>query len=107
MGTHTARSCICPRLAAAPSRASAPARMNSSWLGRLLCWAPLRAAGKYSYALYVFPFPLHTLLGVRLVGATESLASPAAAIAYVIALTAATFVIGWASYHLYEKHFLR
>jgi peptidoglycan/LPS O-acetylase OafA/YrhL len=89
-------------LAASFMRAS-----DSSWLARFLSLAPLRAAGKYSYAMYVFHFPLHKLLGVRLAGATESLASSAAAIGYVIALAGATFVIGWASYHLYEKHFLR
>jgi peptidoglycan/LPS O-acetylase OafA/YrhL len=80
---------------------------DTTWAARFLCLGPLRAAGKYSYAMYLFHFPLHKLLGVRLLGVTESLASPGAAILYVVALTAVTFVAGWGSYHLYEKHFLR
>ena len=80
---------------------------DSSWTARFLQLAPLRSAGKYSYAMYIFHFPLHKLLGTRLVGATESLASPAAAILYAAALVVVSYLLGWASYHLYEKHFLR
>jgi len=82
-------------------------RTDKTWSARLLQLAPLRSAGKYSYAMYVFHFPLHKLLGTRLVGATESLASPTAAILYALALIVASYLLGWASYHLYEKHFLR
>jgi len=80
---------------------------DTSWSARFFQLAALRSAGKYSYAMYVFHFPLHKLLGTRLVGATESLASANAAILYALALIVVSYLLGWTSYHLYEKHFLR
>jgi peptidoglycan/LPS O-acetylase OafA/YrhL len=80
---------------------------DSNWSSRFFHLAPLRAAGKYSYAMYVFHFPLHKLLGTRLVGAPENLGSAGAAIAYAAALVIVSYGLGWLSYHLYEKHFLR
>jgi peptidoglycan/LPS O-acetylase OafA/YrhL len=80
----------------------APAR--GSWLR----WAPLRAFGKYSYAMYVFHKPLHDLVGKRLVArfGLDVQSSAPIAVVYVVVGVFATFVVALASYHLFERHFL-
>lgn len=72
---------------------------------------PLLAAGKYSYAMYVFHLPLVIALdiaGLRM--GTFSGGTPpgiAAALAYSIVCSLLTFLAAFASWHLYEKHFLK
>ena len=80
----------------------APSR---SWLRA----APLRALGKYSYAVYVFHKPLHDFVGKPLLGrlGLDASRSAAVACAYVTAGLLVTFVAAYMSYHLYEKYFLR
>ena len=78
-----------------------------TWLSRALCLAPLRSAGKYSYAMYVFHFPIAKLLGTRLLGPAATEHSATIAVLYAAAVTAVTYLCAWLSYHLYEQHFLR
>lgn len=73
---------------------------NASWL---------QFFGKYSYAMYVFQFPLIPILAPVL--SVEILAghvgdASLARIAYIGLMTAITTTLAVASWHLYEKHFL-
>ena len=70
---------------------------------RLLQWRGLRRVGLYSYGMYVFHMPLHLYVGLPIVGASPSLP---VAIAYLAVMTAVTFGIAAASYHLFERRFL-
>ena len=78
-----------------------------TWLSRALCMAPLRSAGKYSYAMYVFHFPISKLLGTRLLGPAASAHSATIAVLYAAAVTVVTYLCAALSYHLYEQRFLR
>jgi peptidoglycan/LPS O-acetylase OafA/YrhL len=79
-----------------------------TWYARLLSVAPLRRCGTYSYGMYVFHAPLQIYLGLPLL-AHMRLADPTLpeALAYEASAIAVTFLIGFASYHLYEHYFLR
>ncbi|MEO7368262.1 MAG: acyltransferase, partial [Gemmatimonadaceae bacterium] len=72
---------------------------------------PLLAAGKYSYAMYVFHLPLVIALDIAgLQMRTFSGGNPpgiGAALAYSIVCSLLTFLAAFASWHLYEKHFLK
>ncbi|MEP6508193.1 MAG: acyltransferase [Gemmatimonadales bacterium] len=80
-------------------------------LRNALTFQPLLAAGKYSYAMYVFHLPLVIALDVAgLHMRTFSGGRPpgmAAALAYSIICSLLTFLAAFASWHLYEKHFLK
>ena len=83
---------------------------NASSL-RLESAAPLRAIGRYSYAMYVFHTPLHILLGLPLVAWITGVDAHSPhgilfALAYFVGAVGVTFVAGFVSYHLLEKHFL-
>ncbi|MDF2696000.1 MAG: hypothetical protein K0S65_4383 [Labilithrix sp.] len=82
---------------------------KSDRLLALESWAPLRAVGRYSYAMYVFHTPLHVLVGLplvtRLTGGHAELGI-GASLGYVVLASATTFAAAWLSYHLLEKHFL-
>jgi peptidoglycan/LPS O-acetylase OafA/YrhL len=71
----------------------------------------LVTAGKYSYAMYVFHLPLVIILEMAgLHMRTLSGGQPPgilAALAYSVILSVATFLMAFASWHLYEKHFLK
>jgi peptidoglycan/LPS O-acetylase OafA/YrhL len=80
---------------------------GSGW--SVFCLPALRWCGKYSYAMYVF----HPLLYVLIMGLMRShislaQSSPAAfmAIEFPVLVTAVCLV-SWASWHLFEKHFLK
>lgn len=79
----------------------------SSRFVRVLSWAPLRSVGKYSYAMYVFHFPLHKWLGARLAAAAVPQPGAAAALAYASIMVLLAYLLAWASFHFYEQHFLR
>ena len=71
--------------------------------------SPLRALGKYSYAMYVLHKPLHDFLGkpaLARLGLDASRSTLVASV-YVAVGLGASFAAAFASYHLYEKHFLR
>ena len=78
---------------------------------KLFSSRPLTVAGKYSYAMYVFhPGLVIALDALGLHMRTFSGGTPPgilAALAYSIVLAIATFLVAFASWHLYEKHFLK
>jgi peptidoglycan/LPS O-acetylase OafA/YrhL len=70
----------------------------------------LRFLGKYSYGMYVFQNPLIPLLSGLFTAESLTLAlgSPLAGrLVYIALMTAATVLVAMASWHLYEKHFLK
>ena len=75
---------------------------------RFLRSRAMRAIGRYSYAMYVLHVPVAALLAQPLMQRLNG-GAPATvpvALAYVAVLSSVTFVAAWASYHLFEKHFL-
>jgi peptidoglycan/LPS O-acetylase OafA/YrhL len=77
-------------------------------VGALLTWAPLRSCGIYSYAMYVFHGLLHKLVGEPwLVATFGERPSVQVAFVYALAVLAVSYLLGFCSYHLFEKHFLR
>ena len=92
----------CVILAAVTTRAGtfASAFWNARWL---------RFFGKYSYAMFVFQYPLISILApilsVELL--TNSLGSESLArVAYIVLMTGITTAVALGSWHLYERHFL-
>jgi peptidoglycan/LPS O-acetylase OafA/YrhL len=87
-------------------KAEANARIRKFFSSRVLV-----TAGKYSYAMYVFHLPLVIVLEMAgLHMKTLSGGRPPgilAALGYSIVLSIATFLVALASWHLYEKHFLK
>jgi peptidoglycan/LPS O-acetylase OafA/YrhL len=84
----------------APSGSLASAFWNTRWL---------RFFGKYSYAMYVFQYPLipilAPILSVKLL--TKALGNESIArVAYIVLMIGITTAVAIASWHLYEKHFL-
>jgi len=77
-------------------------------IDRALASAPLRAIGRYSYAMYIFHTPLHLLIGLPLVARVAGGHPPglALAIGYFAVATAATFVAAMISYYVIERPFL-
>ncbi|HVT33363.1 MAG TPA: acyltransferase [Rhodanobacteraceae bacterium] len=78
-----------------------------TWYARLLSFGPLRRCGTYSYGMYVFHAPLLIYVGTPLLAHLwHGDPTLPEALAYEAAGIVATFLIGFASYHLYERHFL-
>ena len=76
-------------------------------VGSLLCWAPLRSCGRYSYAMYVFHNLLHKLLGEPwLLSRFGRLPPLPIVFLYALAILLCTYVLAFLSYHLLEKRFL-
>jgi peptidoglycan/LPS O-acetylase OafA/YrhL len=80
-------------------------------LSSVLSARPLRLFGKYSYAIYVFHLPVHTLVSQVLLadwltyrGAGRYLAIQ---IGYALVMTGFLLGLAMLSYHLFEKRFLR
>ena len=90
-------------LAAAGSAASRP-----SGIVRALQFGPLRAFGRYSFAMYLFHKPLHEIWGKPLLESfgLYSTHDLTISLMYVATGTLVTFSLGWASYNLLEKHLL-
>jgi peptidoglycan/LPS O-acetylase OafA/YrhL len=85
----------------------APAGSRS---GRFFRLAPLRACGRYSYAMYVVHPALLVLLKrgwLERTGLFERLGYTLAQPLVIVAGGLATFAVAYASWHLYERHFLR
>jgi peptidoglycan/LPS O-acetylase OafA/YrhL len=82
-------------------------RSTPTILARILCWAPLRSCGKYSYAMYVFHQLIHKLWGepwmIMTVGSHPSVHS---VYLYSMTIGLVSFCAACLSYHLLEKHFL-
>lgn len=75
-------------------------------LNALLSLPALRSIGRYSYAMYVFHFPILVLLGASFRN-IFAFAGPAMPLFYAIAAVITSYIAGLLSYHLLEKHFLR
>ena len=78
-------------------------------LGRILLLSPLRLAGKYSYAMYIFHTPLHLLVGLPVL-ARLTAGRPVGmmvGIVYFAIATLVTFLAALLSFHVLEKHFLK
>lgn len=89
--------------AVALSAARPPSRI-AAFLGS----APLRSLGKYSYAMYVFHGLLHKLVGEPWLIARYGEAVPAsAAVCYALVLLLVSYLLGFCSYELFERHFLK
>lgn len=75
---------------------------------RLLDSRLLKTIGKFSYAMYLFHWPLcrlaEAMFGERL--ATNASLSVACSAQFLF-VTAASFALAWLSWHLWEKHWLR
>ncbi|MBZ0171679.1 MAG: acyltransferase, partial [Phycisphaerales bacterium] len=97
------------------------ARPGGFWF-RFWTWKPLRSFGKYSYAIYLVHMPVRAVIrdmiygpnfnGSRFgdaivtfprIGGSEL---PGQILFYIPAF-AACWVVGWLSWNLYEKHFLK
>jgi peptidoglycan/LPS O-acetylase OafA/YrhL len=74
----------------------------NGWGKRLLESGALRAFGKYSYALYLFHFPIMLSVSAHLPN-SEPLERTASVFALSVPLT---FGLAWLSWHLFEKRFL-
>ena len=85
---------------------AAQARGLAHWLNRLLSMGWLRSVGRYSFAMYVFHLPLLVIFGdqIRRVFAFTGSALP---LVYALVAILLSYVAGFLSYHLIEKHFLR
>jgi peptidoglycan/LPS O-acetylase OafA/YrhL len=82
----------------------------SSWFGRVWHTPVLRFFGKYSYGLYVFenlliPLAAGFITAERMVHLVGSIFF--GRILYLVAMTALSTGVAFASWHLYEKHFLK
>ncbi len=86
----------------------AEASGGSGWV-RIFRWRPLRAMGKYSYAIYIFHKPLHDLAGKPLLKALRIDVSQSVvwSAAYMAVAIACSFLLAFCSWHLLEKRFLR
>ncbi len=67
-------------------------------LGSVFANGPLRAFGKFSYAIYVF----HVILLPFVVQYRNTFGLPL----FILLFAALSFAAGWLSWHLFEKHFL-
>ncbi len=78
---------------------------------RMFEWAPMRALGRYSYALYLFHYPITALVRDKVLPPARmpvvwGSSLPSLLFFYLVAGSAAlcAAVLSW---HAYEKHFLR
>ncbi len=84
---------------------------KGNWYRRAMEYAPLRSYGKYSYAIYIFHWALSVLLFERIAPLdtlTEKLGSETTAlIVRFVIVAVVSWLIAFASWHGYEKHFLK
>jgi peptidoglycan/LPS O-acetylase OafA/YrhL len=74
----------------------------------LLSWAPLRSFGKYSYAMYLFHGLLHKLVGERWLIARYGMSPPIGTVLlYATGVLLVSYILGFGSYQLLERRFLR
>jgi peptidoglycan/LPS O-acetylase OafA/YrhL len=83
---------------------------ESSWTGRLFTKKVLRSFGRYSYVIYLLHVPIGLLL-------EKAVFSPQnyplygsilpATIAFLLLATSVSWITGFLSWNLFEKHFLK
>lgn len=91
---------------------------TESRVRRLLCAAPLRSLGRYSYGIYLLHLPVRSLLRDYLIAPPGSDAHPLiqipafagsrlpAVLAFCAVLILASWMVGWLSFWLWERPFL-
>ncbi len=81
------------------------------WLVKLLSSKPLRAFGKYSFAIYLIHMPLSALVRDTLYHPHQFLtlwgSKLPGQLLFYIGTTSLVFIIAFASWHLWEKRFLK
>ncbi len=85
---------------------------ENHWISRFLTLAPLRSAGRYSYAIYVFHWILVPLLPAFIPFSKYNFdqwthSAFLSQIPYIGASTLVYYGIALVSWHCYEKHFLK
>jgi peptidoglycan/LPS O-acetylase OafA/YrhL len=70
---------------------------------RLLCLAPLRSIGKYSYAMYIVHLPLSIFAGARIRELLDQAGLPSNT-ALLLVLLLLSYILGALSYLLVERH---
>jgi len=76
--------------------------------GRAVAHPALRFLGRYSYALYVFHWPIIVAMGAAMPGVrVKERFGVAGGIAYILIAAGLSIAVAFASWHLYEKHWLR
>jgi peptidoglycan/LPS O-acetylase OafA/YrhL len=80
------------------------------WWPRALSAGPLRAFGKYSYALYLFHLPVMRVVREFILAPEQfsSFGSPwVGQMMFYAAATAPSFALAWVSWHVFEGPILR
>lgn len=84
---------------------------SEHWLVQLLSSKPLRAFGKYSFAIYLVHMPLSALVRDTLYHPHQFLtlwgSKLPGQLLFSIGTTLLVFIIAFTSWHLWEKHFLK
>lgn len=73
---------------------------------RVIGWAPLRLAGRYSYGAYVFQLPLGTFVLSHAIPFLPGGPEGMLPLVYLLFATVATFAVAAVSYHAFEVRFL-
>ncbi|MCY2976203.1 MAG: acyltransferase [Planctomycetota bacterium] len=85
-------------------------RPPTHWLSKIARVGFLSWLGKYSYGMYVVQLPLVSLLTTQMVTGFLANVIPSPLVvflAYILFMFVMTMVLGYLSFHLLEKHFLK
>lgn len=74
---------------------------------RLLKLAPLRAVGKYSYGMYIFHMFIIVGAGSSILGWMKPAFPVWYPVVYALLIALLSYGVAFASYHCFEKHFLK
>lgn len=74
---------------------------------RLLNIPPLRSVGKYSYGMYIFHMFIIVGTGGSIVGWMKSVFPVWYPVVYALVIVLLSYAVAFASYHCFEKHFLK
>lgn len=85
----------------------APATGVAGAYQSVLNFGPLRSVGKYSYAMYVLHMPIQLTVGARALTWFKSHGVFLYPLLYPLLIALLSYLAAFASYHLYEKHFLK